>query len=386
MKRPWLVAIAVTGSLVSSCQSQGVPALSSPANPPIVNADSAGLARSQKPETSPASPAVQTVSFEAIANQFPDLPDRGNVQVKVRAQVNGVAILDREVRELFIITLMRLPAREQANNQTEVFHKVLNDIIETEVVYQDAVARLSKNGPQFLEKLKSAANKEFEKRIRTMKTATGARNDDELKQFLRKQGLTLEGMQRRAEHDFIAREYEKNMVFAAIDRIGHEQILEYYRDHAVEFEVVDQVQWQDIFVDAARYPSREEARRLAEQLVARAKAGEDWATLAKLDNGDSSYRHGAGFGRRHGEIRPSEVEPILFQMHDGDVGPVVELSTGFHVFRLEKRDYAGRLPLDVKTQGEIRKKLQGQIFEKEIKRLVAKLRENASIKIVDANP
>ncbi|HEV3204695.1 MAG TPA: hypothetical protein VGY77_09935, partial [Gemmataceae bacterium] len=62
-------------------------------------------------------------------------------------------------------------------------------------------------------------------------------------------------------------------------------------------------------------------------------------------------------------------------------GPVVEITTGFHIIKLIKRDYAGLVPLDEKTQGEIRKKLQNMVVDRETKRLVVELKRDATIEI-----
>src|SRR4029077_15094439 len=99
----------------------------------------------------------------------------------------------------------------------------------------------------------------------------------------------------------------------------------------------------------------------AADLATRGRAGEDFVQLAlKHDQGDSSYRHGEGSGRHRGEISPSELEPVLFQMKDGEIS-ITEAPGGFHVARLVKREYAGRKPLDDKLQELIRKKLMNEM-------------------------
>ena len=144
------------------------------------------------------------------------------------------------------------------------------------------------------------------------------------------------------------------------------------------------MKWQDIFILASRFPSRETAKQFAEQLRNRAAAGEDFARLAsQYDNGTSSYQGGEGFGHRPGEIKPPEAESFLFQMRDGAVGPLVEITNGFHIIRLVKRQYAGRMPFDEKTQKRIKDKLRGEVFDREMKRIVNDLKRKAVIEIVN---
>ena len=180
----------------------------------------------------------------------------------------------------------------------------------------------------------------------------------------------------------MAQEWLRQLVHSAINRLGHEQILEYYQKHPEEFKVADSVIWEDIFIDANKFPNRSAARQFADQLAAKARAGANFQELVnKHDQGDSSYRNGEGYGRHRGEIKPPEAEAILFKMKDGQIGPVVELTNGFHIIRLAKREYAGQKPFDEKIQAAIRNKLEYQVFEREQKRLLADLKRKATIQI-----
>jgi peptidyl-prolyl cis-trans isomerase SurA len=181
----------------------------------------------------------------------------------------------------------------------------------------------------------------------------------------------------------MAREYMKNMVFPAVDSaIGLPQIREYYEQHPDEFRQEDRVEWQDIFIDQSKYASREEARRVAQSVAGLARSGQDFLRLAaQYDKENSGSGKAEGLGQRRGEIRPTECEASLFQMKPGEVG-VAELPTGFHVFRLVKREFAGLTPLNDKTQDEIRKKLQMEIAEREWKYMLTQLKSKAKIEIM----
>ena len=71
--------------------------------------------------------------------------------------------------------------------------------------------------------------------------------------------------------------------------------------------------WQDIFIDASRFASPAAGRQHAEQVLAAARAGQDFPTLVKqFDHGDARLRNGTGLGQEHGEIVPTQVEPIVW--------------------------------------------------------------------------
>ena len=236
-----------------------------------------------------------------------------------------------------------------------------------------------------LEKLEEAADKEFDKRLKTVKERnTNIKTDEDLKKAFASMGLSMEGFRRQIKREFMAREYMRNLIFPAVDSsIGLPQIREYYLQHLDEFRQDDRVEWQDIFIDQGKYASREEAKRVAQTVAVQARSGQDFVRLAaQYDKDNSGFGKAEGLGQRRGEIRPTECELYLFQMKPGEIGSVVELPTGFHVFRLVKRDYAGQTPLNDKTQEEIRKKLQVQVAEREWKYLVTDLKKKAKVEII----
>lgn len=338
--------------------------------------------RLQKEEPEEADSAVQPANYQPIPE-----PNPANVAIRVRAQVNGVAILDNEVKEACypqLLATQSLSEPERSARRAEIIKQQLQQIIDREVILQDMYQRLGKQ-KRVLEKLEEAADKEFDKRIKTIKERnTSVKTDEDLKKAFASMGLSIEGFRRQIKREFMAREYMRNLIFPAVDSsIGLPQIREYYRQHLDEFRQDDRVEWQDIFIDQSKYAGREEAKKAAYSVAAQARSGQDFVRLAaQFDKDNSGFGKAEGLGQRRGEIRPVECEPYLFQMKPGEIGPVVELSTGFHVFRLAKRDYAGQTPLDDKTQEDIRRKLQVQVAEREWKYLVTDLKKKAKIEII----
>ncbi len=203
---------------------------------------------------------------------------------------------------------------------------------------------------------------------------------EEFGRIMEQHGMSLEVMRRWWQRNFMAQQYLHSRIEPHLSRIGHTEIAEYYASHQEEFTQPDSVHWQDIFIDATQHAARADARRFADSLIVRVREGEDFAKLsAEFDNGTSGrFRKGDGQGRKHGEIFPTEAEPVLFQMHDGDI-QIVERPRGFHVVRLVKRDYAGPIPFDQKVQKEIRDKLKTLVFKREMESVVKELKRKAVI-------
>jgi parvulin-like peptidyl-prolyl isomerase len=373
-----LLASALPGFVATGCVSgpPGRPADSPEAAAPRAKLEVAQVSRFQKPEDQPAGGA-QSASE-------PGRPGSSEVAVRIRAKVNGVAILDEELKNATYAALTELrnrPEPQRSALQKQVLERALENLIEREVILAEVFSKFQgKGGEKVLESLRSTANKKFDEQVRQMKKQARCETDEQFKQLLLMQGQSLEGMRRQFERTLMATEYMRYLVLTKTDKFGLPEVRDYYRQHPNEFQTVDSVTWQDIFISAARHGGLEEARRVAMGVVAQAKAGADFPKLSdQYDEGTSKFRGGEGYGRRRGEIEPAEVEPYLFQMRDGEIGPLVTLATGVHIIKLVKREHAGLMPLNEKTQKLILDKLKNEAAEREWKKKVKELSSKAII-------
>ncbi len=335
------------------------------------------VARAQMPDGQ-----APTKTPPKLIDQPPDRPaDVANAPpvARICATVNGEAILEQEVRATAYQSLLGvsgLPEPQRTEETNKIISAALAQIVEREVTIQDMNSRLQKV-PKMLDKLKEAAEKEFDHQVlQPMRLKGPFKTDQDIKDYFRAQGMSLDMIRRQWHRNFMALEYLKNVVGGAIEKgTTHTIIVEYYESHPEEFKVDDNVVWQDIFIDASRHPSRTVARAHAQALADRARKGEDFAALSKqYDNGDSSLRKNAeGIGRRPNEIRPPEARDVLFKLHDGEVGSLIELSTGYHIVRVVKHELAGQMKLDEKLLKQIRDKLRNEIAQREMKRYVNEL-------------
>ena len=340
-----------------------------------------GDARAQAPD---GEPPVVLAGFHPAAEP-PGVQPAGYTAVRVVATVNGEAILEEELKAVTYDALRRLdgvPEPERSKRQGEVLSQALNGLIEREVVVQDALERLGHGGPKNVEKIWDMVHKDFEKSwLGPIKAQFKIKSDDEFKAFLKTQGVSFTMAKRQWERQRLMEMYLQNRVFPTVDKIGHMELVDYYERHPEEFKVEDSVEWQDLFIAAAKHASREAARRFAESLAQRVRQGEDFAKLSEqFDDGDGKLRRGEGIGRKRGEVKPPEAEPLLLSLNDGDVA-LLEQPHGFHVVRVVKRQRAGTMPFDEKTQKLIKDKLRMEILQRESKRLVTELKRKAVIEV-----
>jgi hypothetical protein len=396
MRWQCLAASAMVIVALVGCQSDP-PQLGAQGPPPMKmgpDGQPVPLSRSQKPE-----PENKPALPKSLLDKVPEhIGDEAHVSTgaSIRAVVNGHAILNEEVREACYAALRQtmieeMSPGERLTKQKEILTAALDMLIERELLLEDAFAKLEKNpeGKKFLDHMKDEAAKQFKEQLRSLKKALNIKSDDDLKAWMLAQGITFAGAQRQKERQFIAEEYLRQVVMPRVDRVGHEEIVDYYQQHPEEFQVSDAVKWQDFLIDAtdaSRYPNREAARQAAQWAVNRARAREDFERLAEQFNpGDFRFTKGEGYGQKRGEIRPPEAEPVLFSMSDGDAA-VVEVPLGFHVLKLVKRDHAGLMPLDDKLQTQLRNKLRTEVGIREQKRFLNQLKRKAVIEYSSAVP
>jgi parvulin-like peptidyl-prolyl isomerase len=350
-----------------------------PANRPQLGAPIGAPTLTAPQLTAPQAPPPPPPTSGGAGVQQTSLTSAKNVRVSVRAWVNGKPIFEDEVMQTVTPSSMRdlssLPEPRRSEKLSEIYNEALNGIIDQEVAYQDAVRRLESTNKKTLEKLKKHVDEKFEdqmKRVRERKKATEAQ--------LKEVELLL---RRQTERGIISREYMYSRIFPiANQQASAREIKEYYETHKNEFMRLDTVQWQDVFIAITpQRPTLAQCRRYAEELIRSCRTGDDFAKLSRFDDGDSKFRNGEGLGTHRGEIKPPEVENILFQLKEGQVGPVIELSTGVHIIRVAKREFAGLTPLDDKTQKLIENKIKNQVFEHEYKRIMRELRARATIEI-----
>jgi hypothetical protein len=318
----------------------------------------------------------------------------GSVRVQVRAWVNGRPIFQDELVQGVGPELNRVmrsvPPAQQADEANKLLNAVLEQIIDQEVMYQDAVKKLEKNNPPALVKMKEYVDREFDKTLKRMRDAKVP--EDQIRE--------IEPTSRRMlERGLISSEYARSRIMDVTkSRVNLDSIREYYEAHMNEFRRMDKVVWQDIFIPVDRnLPTVADVRRFAEEQINKCRTAADFDKLMVYNQGDSKLRNGEGLGTRlsytdekgnriAGDIRPAELEQHLAKLREGEIGPVVPFPLGVHIIRVTKREYAGQMPFDEKVQKEVAKILEKDLVEREYRRIVRELRQRAVIQVERETP
>lgn len=185
-----------------------------------------------------------------------------------------------------------------------------------------------------------------------------------------------------ARSQVLAQAYADDLRENSDKLVSDADIEQYYRSNQSQFE---QVRARHILIRAEadqeedaskqgpksdRKAKREEARKRAESLLARIRAGEDFAKLASEFSEDPGSKSKGGdldyFSR--GQMVP-EFEAAAFALKPGEVSQLVETQFGFHIIKVEDKRIA---PLDESTKRQIIAALRQKKFQEQLDQIVAR--------------
>lgn len=294
----------------------------------------------------------------------------------VVARVNGVdltaAQLDEIVNEL--IPRAFFHGNITRDKRDEYRPKAMEELIRRELYYQEA----KKTGITVSADDIDKSVKELEERYK----AKGG-----LEKAMKAGGVTMDALRNGIERSQTIKRFEDREIHEKAG-ISEEFLRGYYDQHKSEFlrpEAV-RIRMISIHVDpAATKEERENRKGHAQEVLAKAKKGEDFADLAFRFSNDAWRVKGGDFGIRHrGQLDPA-VEEAAFAMKAGDISDLVKTIYGYHVVKLEER-----LPQTQLAYDEMKDKLRKTLEDRRKKELedavLGRLKEKGKVEILSAPP
>ena len=159
----------------------------------------------------------------------------------------------------------------------------------------------------------------------------------------------------------------------------------YYHEHVVEhdFDRAAQINWRELVIEVGKYPSRDAARRKADDLLEKLRRGADFAQLARAESdGPTSSRNQGGWMQTSpGAYAVSAVNEALVSLPIGQISEILEGGNDFHIVRVENRRPAGPASFE-EVQDKIRSILTDQKMQDERTAFIARLRQKTFITTV----
>jgi peptidyl-prolyl cis-trans isomerase SurA len=312
----------------------------------------------------------------APATARADDKPKAAVVERVAAVVNNSVILETEVAQHAIPLVAEaestsLDSRQREQQMKTAMRQAVDLMVDEELVLQAAAeAKLEVNEDEVVKAMDD---------IKRQNKVT----DRQLEDALKRQGYTIPEYKKDLRRQ-ILRLRAINVLVRPRVQVSDGDIRTHYDKIAGQSATVTQVHLRHILVGLSDKPSTDEmdaARKKAGDLVARARAGEDFAKLAQTNSEDTTTKSSGGdLGWYKRNELPTEWEEIVFAMNTGEVRGPVRGPRGLHVFQvIENKKEEVRPFEEVKEQ--LREKLFNAEMEKQTKVWLQELRKRAHIEV-----
>ncbi len=291
---------------------------------------------------------------------------RAEIIERVVAKVNGQIITLSEFQQRQIAAAQA--ARVDADNVGPFLRqnnaRILQDAIDEILIMQKA----EDSGIQ-------APSQWVDESIDGIRKENNITTDEQFQEALTREGLTLAELRKNIERGVVRRIVMEREIRPKIEATEAEMRAEYERLKPTEFTKPPTVSLQEILVS-----EKAGGMELARQIVEKAKAGEDFAGLAKTESSAPSRAHGGDVGQlAQGEMNP-DLEKVAFALPVGGISDPLPVEGGYRVIKVTAKTSGSVTPYDT-AKDKVRDELMNARFEKAYDAYVQELRKNASIEL-----
>jgi len=288
------------------------------------------------------------------------------------AKVNGAILTEIDLEDALngIIPREVFHRRMTPEKRATFIPKAMNVIIERELLYQEAKRR---------------GMKVDKKRIKEAKDSIISRfgGKKQFKEALKRAGITEKDYDLGLEKRFLASEL-RNLEIDSKVSVTKEDIEAYYERNKAGFVRPEARRIRHILIKVEPGASEEEKKtkkELAENILKRAKEGEDFAALA-WEFSEDPYRMKSGdLGLIHRGRLFEDLDSVAFSLPVGAISNVIETIYGYHIIKVEEAKDPEQLSLDDVYQ-KIEKELREKKYKEREEEFIGSLKRNAKIEIL----
>jgi peptidyl-prolyl cis-trans isomerase C len=319
------------------------------------------------PASTPAAPGQPGATPGAEAKPFS--PDQ---MPTVVAKVNGKEIKKEELlrgvqmAQMELAQSGRLP---QGAPPATFYRDVLNGMIARSLFLQEAKAQGIKADAQEVDQQIAAFKSRFP-------------SPEAFQQALASQGITEQSLREQAQTQLTVQKYLKSQVFDKVS-VTDQAAKTFYDQNQAKMKQPERLRIRHILIRVAENATeadKQKAREKADALLARIKAGEDFAKLARENSEDPGSKANGGelppMGR--GETVPPFEQAAFALQKPNDVSPVVQSQFGFHIIQLIERLPESQVPFE-QAKGRILQMLRQQQAEKQLQAQIQALKAKGKV-------
>jgi peptidyl-prolyl cis-trans isomerase C len=231
---------------------------------------------------------------------------------------------------------------------------------------------------------KTAAGESTTKRIAEIQKNMGG--EEALAAQLKTHGIAMDEFKSKlAEESLVETVLERELKIEITDA----EAKKFYEENPSRFEEPEKVRaahillmTQDHSGNAVSDEKKKEKLAQIQDLLKRARAGEDFAKLAQEYSQDpGSKSKGGEYEFPRGQMVP-EFEKAAFALGTNEVSEVVTTQYGYHIIKLHEKKPATKTPYE-EASARIKEGLKAQAMQKQMPGFIAKLRADADVTILD---
>jgi peptidyl-prolyl cis-trans isomerase C len=331
----------------------------------------AGATACRNAQDTPQAAPAETAATPAAAEQPPEPPKPMPAELpEVLARVNDEDVTRADLERL--IRNMELGAGQTvpADRRDEIYRGALDQLVTYTVLKQEVRARKV-----------SVPEGEIEASLQEMQKQFP--NDQEFKKALSERGMTLDRLRADARIDMAINKMIEDEV-ALEPEATDVQVRDFYDKNPDKFQQDEAVRASHILIrvePTATEAEKQKARARAEDLAKQAKAGADFAELARKHSADGSAAMGGDLNFLVPGQTVAAFDKAAFSMKPGEISDVVETEFGFHIIKVtEKRD-ASMVPFP-QVSPRIRAYLTDEAKQGRAQAFIEELKKKAKIEVL----
>jgi parvulin-like peptidyl-prolyl isomerase len=278
----------------------------------------------------------------------------------------------------------RIPPKELAAVRAQLMKRELASMVDRKLLYDE----FRRNVPaENLPRVEQSLLQPFEEReMPDLMKELKVDNQRDLERELARLGSSLADARRAFNEKVIASEWVRSKVKIE-EEVSPDEMLEYYQTHLAKYEYPTQARWEELVVDKSRFASEREAyvelTRLGNEVWQRGLQaqvqGPAFAEIAKAkSDGFTAKDGGIQDWTTKDALSCKAINDALFSLQVGQMSPILDSGTSFHIVRVLERREAGRKPF-TDVQIEIRESLKEERVRAEMEKYLTKLRKDARI-------
>ncbi len=283
----------------------------------------------------------------AVYGAQEELLDR--VVAVVNDEVITQAELDSFLRPLYDEYSQQYSGEELVKMVQDARQKLLNQLIEDKIVYQEAVKQEI-----------VVTDEDLEKEVQKFKQQMG--KPEELELMLEKEGMTMKDLREKLRKQSMVRQLHDREIRSKVV-VSPLEVENFYKENPDKFVVKERVKVRSLTIkksDEARtkgIPDEKAKKKIAE-LQQKISEGQDFERMVQGSSEDGRSKQG-GLGEwidRGGMIE--SVDEVLFKTPVGQLTGIVETPIGYHIFRIEDKE-----PAKTRTLDETKDQIMGYLFQ-----------------------